>query len=61
MRRRLREDYSDSPYVLAVLGEPATDGLTYEEVELTLQRQQDRLESLAGNEVRAVRSGVERQ
>jgi tetratricopeptide (TPR) repeat protein len=61
LRRRLREDYSDSPYVLAVLGEPATDGLTYEEVELMLLRQLDRLESLAGTEVRAVRSGAERQ
>ncbi|UCF19732.1 MAG: hypothetical protein JSU87_17750 [Gemmatimonadota bacterium] len=47
LRRRLREEYSDSPYVRAVLGETSTGPLTFEELETGLRRQLERLATLA--------------
>jgi hypothetical protein len=58
LRRRLRESYRDSPYVQAVLGERASDGLTYEELELGLRRQLARLQTLADEEVTARRAAL---
>jgi tetratricopeptide (TPR) repeat protein len=55
-RRRLREDYRDSPYVVAVLGERPSDGFTYEELEQQLRSQLDRLETLAASDLRVRRS-----
>jgi tetratricopeptide (TPR) repeat protein len=60
LRRRLWEDYRASPYVQAVLGGRGSNGQTYEELELDLRRQLDRLETLADEEVMARRAAVAR-
>jgi len=52
LRRRLLEDYGDSSYVQALLGGPA-GRFTFEELELGLRRQLNRLKTLADEEVRA--------
>lgn len=58
LRRRLREDHRDSPYVGAVLGTQGESEaeFTYQELELGLRRQLDRLASLAEQEVEARRA-----
>lgn len=55
LRRRLVDTYRDSPYVTAVLGGGGESRFTYEELELGLRRQLERLENLANEEVRAQR------
>ncbi|UCC73751.1 MAG: hypothetical protein JSV86_04100 [Gemmatimonadota bacterium] len=60
LRLRLWIDYPDSPYVLAILNERPSDGLTYEELELGLRRQLARLETLADEEVMARRTAISR-
>jgi hypothetical protein len=55
LRRRLHEDYRDSPYVRAVLGERPEGPYTYEELEKGLRRQLDQLTRLANDDVRARR------
>ncbi len=55
LRRRLLEDYGDSSYVQALLGGPA-GRFTFEELELGLRRQLNRLKTLADEEVRARQS-----
>ena len=56
LRRRLLEDYGESSYVQALLGGPA-GRFTFEELELGLRRQLNRLKTLADEEVNARRSG----
>ena len=51
LRRRLEEDYRDSPYVQALLGGEG-GRFSYEDLELGLRRQLERLERLADQEVR---------
>lgn len=51
LRRRLLEDYQDSAYVRALFGEEGGQ-FTYEELELGLQRQLQRLEVVADQELR---------
>lgn len=55
LRQRLVDTYRDSPYVMAVLGGGGESRFTYEELELGLRRQLERLENLANEEVRAQR------
>ncbi len=58
LRRRLREDYHDSPYVRAVLGEASAGPLTFEELETGLRRQLERLETLADQQAQQQRGQV---
>lgn len=51
LRRRLEEDYSDSAYVQAFFGNES-GRFSFEDLELGLRRQLDRLERLADQEVR---------
>jgi hypothetical protein len=55
LRRRLREDFEESPYVQAFYG-GSGGRYTYEELEQGLRRQLERLERLADQEVRARRA-----
>ncbi len=55
LRRRLEEDYGDSPYVQAFYGN-VSGRFSYEDLEQGLQRQLERLERLADQEVRNRRS-----
>jgi hypothetical protein len=55
LRQRLLDDYGDSPYVQAFFGEN-TGRFSYEELEQGLQRQLERLDRLADQEVRNRRS-----
>lgn len=58
LRRRLEEDYRDSPYVQAVLGGEG-GRFSYEDLELGLRRQLERLERLADQEVRNRRASTQ--
>ncbi|MEE9132605.1 MAG: hypothetical protein V3U13_03510 [Gemmatimonadota bacterium] len=60
LRRRLLEDYQDSGYVQALFGEEG-GRFTFEELEQGLQRQLERLQKLADQEVRNRRSGATQQ
>jgi hypothetical protein len=55
LRRRLEEEYGDSPYVQAFYGN-VSGRFSYEDLEQGLQRQLERLERLADQEVRNRRS-----
>lgn len=57
LRRRLEEDYRDSPYVQALLGGEG-GRFSYEDLELGLRRQLERLERLADQEVRNRRAAT---
>ncbi len=59
LRRRLEEDYGDSPYVQAFFGTEA-GRFSFEDLEEGLRRQLERLERLADQEVRNRRSAVQR-
>jgi hypothetical protein len=52
LRRRLEEDYGDSPYVRAVFGGEGEGRFSYGDLELGLRQQLERLERLADQEVR---------
>jgi hypothetical protein len=58
LRGRLRENYRDSPYVRAVLGESPEGPLTYEELEAALERQLERLSTLADQRVQQQREAA---
>lgn len=56
LRQRLTDNYLDSPYVQALVG-GGESRYSYEELELGLRRQLERMDSLADQEVRNRRSG----
>lgn len=58
LRRRLSEDFRNSPYVQAVLGGRRSDGTSFEELELELRRQWAQLETLADEALMARRAEV---
>ncbi len=60
LRRRLREQYPDSPYLGAVTSDRPEGRFTYEELEKGLKRQLERLRELAGERLRERRSGRSR-
>jgi hypothetical protein len=60
LRRRLLEDYRDSAYVGALFGEGGGQ-YTFEELELNLRQQLDRLKTLATQEVRDRNSAASQQ
>jgi hypothetical protein len=60
LRRRLLEDYRDSAYVGALFGEGGGQ-YTFEELELNLKQQLDRLKTLATQEVRDRNSAASQQ